>query len=183
MYLANGMKKRKMSSSTTAWMMPAIGVRPPLLMLVIVRAMAPVAGMPPKSGEARLATPCATSSVLELWWSPMTPSATVADSSDSMAPSTAMVIAGATRLFIVSHVITGTCTSGMALLTLKRSPMVSMLVMPAYCFRSRAAMVITMIATSEPGIFLLNFGVMAMIITLTTPTNEHQRSAVEKCCM
>jgi hypothetical protein len=44
-------------------------------------------------------------------------------------------------------------------------------------------MVITMIATSEPGIFLLNFGVMAMIITLTTPTNEHQRSAVEKCCM
>ena len=77
----------------------------------------------------------------------------------------------------------GTCTSGMALLTLKRSPMVSMLVMPAYCLRSRAAMVITMIATSEPGIFLLNFGVMAIITTLTMPTSEHHRSAVEKCCM
>ena len=33
------------------------GVRPPLLRLVAVRAMAPVAGMPPKSGEALLATP------------------------------------------------------------------------------------------------------------------------------
>lgn len=29
-------------------MMPATGVRPPLLMLVMVRAMAPVAGIPPK---------------------------------------------------------------------------------------------------------------------------------------
>ena len=130
MYLASGMRKRKMSSNTTAWMIPAIGVRPPLLMLVIVRAMAPVAGIPPKRGEARLATPWAISSVLELWWSPITPSATVAESSDSMAPSTAMVSAGGTRLFMVSHVIAGTCMSGMSLLTLKRSPMVSMVVTP-----------------------------------------------------
>ena len=35
------------------------GVRPPFLMLVAVRAIAPVAGMPPKSGDAMLATPCA----------------------------------------------------------------------------------------------------------------------------
>ena len=55
-----------MSSNTTACTIPAIGVRPPLLMLVIVRAMAPVAGIPPNIGEARLATPCATSSVFEL---------------------------------------------------------------------------------------------------------------------
>ena len=41
-----------MSNSTTAWMIPATGVLPPLLILVIVRAMAPVAGIPPKSGEA-----------------------------------------------------------------------------------------------------------------------------------
>ena len=51
--------------STAACMMPATGVRPPLLMLVIVRAMAPVAGIPPNSGDARLAMPWAISSVLE----------------------------------------------------------------------------------------------------------------------
>ena len=64
--------------------MPATGVRPPLLMLVIVRAIAPVAGIPPKIGEARFASPWAISSVLELLRSPMTPSATVAESSDSI---------------------------------------------------------------------------------------------------
>ena len=59
--------------------MPATGVRPPLLILVIVRAMAPVAGMPPNSGVSRLAAPCAISSVFESWRSPVTPSATVAE--------------------------------------------------------------------------------------------------------
>jgi hypothetical protein len=38
-------------------MMPAIGVRPPVLTLVVVRAMAPVAAKPPKSGAAMLARP------------------------------------------------------------------------------------------------------------------------------
>ena len=56
-YCASGMRNRKMSNSTTAWTMPATGVRPPLLILVIVRAMAPVAGIPPKRGEAILASP------------------------------------------------------------------------------------------------------------------------------
>ena len=37
-----------------------------LLMFAIVRAIAPVAGMPPKSGEAMFAIPCPISSVLEL---------------------------------------------------------------------------------------------------------------------
>ena len=74
----------------------------------------------------------------------------------------------------------GTCMLGISLLTLKRSPMVSIDVMPQYCFSSKAAIVMTMMATSEPGIFLLNLGVMAIIITLTIPTIEHQMSAVEK---
>ncbi len=65
--------------------MPATGVRPPFLTLVAVRAMAPVAGMPPNSGEAMLATPCATSSMLERCRPPIIPSATTADSSDSIA--------------------------------------------------------------------------------------------------
>ena len=89
-------KKRVMSSSVSAWTMPATGVRPPLLMLVAVRAMAPVAGMPPKSGEAMLATPCATSSMLERWRPPIMPSATTAERSDSIAPSAAMANAGPT---------------------------------------------------------------------------------------
>ena len=37
-----------------------------------------------------------------------------------------------------------------------------------------------MMATSDPGIFLLTFGVRAMMTTLRMPTMEHQRSAVEK---
>ena len=82
--------------------MPAMGERPPLLMLVMVRAMAPVAGMPPKSGEARLAKPWAISSVLELWWSPITPSATVAESRLSIAPRMAMVMAGVTSSLMVT---------------------------------------------------------------------------------
>ena len=39
--------------------MPATGVRPPFLTLVAVRAIAPVAGMPPKRPDAMLAMPCA----------------------------------------------------------------------------------------------------------------------------
>ena len=50
-------KRRRMRRSTMAWMMPATGVLPPLLMFVMVLAIAPVAGMPPKSGLARFATP------------------------------------------------------------------------------------------------------------------------------
>ena len=72
-------------------MIPATGVRPPLLILVMVRAMAPVAGMPPKKGTTMFAAPCAMSSVFELCLSPMTPSATIAESKDSMAPNIAIV--------------------------------------------------------------------------------------------
>ena len=42
----------------------AAGVRPPAFTLAAVRAMAPVAGMPPNSTEAMLPMPWATSSVL-----------------------------------------------------------------------------------------------------------------------
>ena len=68
-----------------------MGVRPPLLMFVIVLAMAPVAGIPPKKGTIKLATPCATNSMFELCFLPITPSATAAESNDSIAPNMAMV--------------------------------------------------------------------------------------------
>ncbi len=44
--------------------MPAMGVRPPAFTFAAVRAMAPVAGMPPKSTDAMLPMPWATSSSL-----------------------------------------------------------------------------------------------------------------------
>ena len=178
------MRNRNISNSTAACTIPAMGVRPPLLMLVIVRAMAPVAGIPPKIGDARLAIPWAISSVLESWRSPITPSATVAESSDSMAPSIAMVIAGETSPLITSHDSSGTWAPGSWLEIEKRSPMVSIELMPIYCFRSKAAIVITMMAISEPGNFrstLLiraTFGQRAMTATEPIPTAALHQSIV-----
>ncbi len=74
--------------------MPATGVRPPFFTFVAVRAIAPVAGIPPKSAEAMFATPCPTSSTFDLWRLPIMPSATTAESSDSIAASSATVTAG-----------------------------------------------------------------------------------------
>ena len=85
------------TSSVSACTMPATGVRPPFLTFVAVRAMAPVAGMPPKIGDAMFATPCATSSMFERWRPPIMPSATTAESSDSIAASSAIVKAGPIR--------------------------------------------------------------------------------------
>ena len=106
----------------------------------------------------------------------MTPSATVAESRLSMAPRMAMVNAGATRPLIVSHDNSGTTASGSSDEMLKRSPMVSMVVMPAYCFSSSTTMVITMMAISEPGMRLLNLGVVAMMAMLASPTPVLQGS-------
>ena len=135
MYCANGIRNSRISSSTTAWTIPATGVRPPLLMLVIVRAIAPVAGIPPNSGVTRLAAPCAISSVFESWRSPVTPSATVADSNDSMAPSTAIVTATGNRFLIASQFSSGTAAPGRLGRIVKRSPIVSMPSIPPYRFR------------------------------------------------
>ena len=77
--------------------MPETGERAPARMLVAVRAMAPVAGMPPNSGETMLAIPWATSSTLELWRSPVMPSATTAESMLSSAASMATVKAAGMR--------------------------------------------------------------------------------------
>lgn len=62
-------------------------------MLVAVRAIAPVAAMPPKNGATRFPTPCATSSASGSCLVPIMPSATTAQSSDSIAPSMAIAAA------------------------------------------------------------------------------------------
>src|SRR6185312_773189 len=93
-------------------MLPATGVRPPFLILVAVRAIAPVAGMPPNKEEQILATPWAINSVLERWFPPVIPSATTADNKDSMLPSMAMVNAALIRCCIVSKLTPGITGSG-----------------------------------------------------------------------
>ena len=69
--------------------MPDTGPCAPARTLVAVRAMVPVTQKPPKSPEPTLATPCATSSVFERCRRPVMPSATTAESSDSIEPSSA----------------------------------------------------------------------------------------------
>lgn len=59
---ANGAANRSTSNNTSACTMPAMGVFPPFLILVAVRAIAPVAGMPPKNGVTKLAIPWAINS-------------------------------------------------------------------------------------------------------------------------
>ena len=91
-----------------------------------------------------------------------------------------MVSAGETRLLMVSQFISGTCAEGSSLLMAKRSPIVSMVVTPANCLSSNATTVMMMMATSEPGIFLLKRGVMAMTTTLKMPIMAHHGSSDEK---
>ena len=59
--------------------------------MAAVLAMAPVAGIPPKHAEPILATPCATSSMLERCFDAIILSATTADKSDSIPANTAIV--------------------------------------------------------------------------------------------
>src|SRR5574344_297921 len=93
-----------------------------------------------------------------------------------MAPNTAIVTAGPTNPLMVSHERAGNVASGSSEWMLKRSPIVSMVVTPAYCLSNKAATVMIIIATNEPGTFLLTRGVSAMIMTLATPITVLQRS-------
>ncbi len=75
-----------------------------------------------------LARPWPISSVLELVREPVIPSATVDDSSDSMAPSIAMVKAEGSRALMVAMLSVKPWGCGMSVARApKRSPMVSML--------------------------------------------------------
>ena len=56
-YCARGMRKSKINKRIMACIIPDTGERPPLFIFVIVRAMAPVAGIPPNIGETMFAMP------------------------------------------------------------------------------------------------------------------------------
>src|SRR5216683_1377817 len=88
-FFTSGAANRTMASSVSAWIIPATGVLAPERTFVAVRAMAPVAGSPPKRGETMLATPWPINSTLGLCLSLLMRSETTADMSDSMAPSMA----------------------------------------------------------------------------------------------
>src|ERR1700737_2268317 len=68
---ASGAANSTITSSVRAWIIPATGVFAPERILVAVRAIAPVAGSPPKSGEKMLAMPWPTSSTFGLCLSPL----------------------------------------------------------------------------------------------------------------
>jgi hypothetical protein len=91
-----------------------LGVLPPFLILVAVLAMAPVTGMPPNNPEKIFEAPCATSSMFERCLPPIIPSATTAESKDSMLPSKAIAMAGCMSNLIVAKSMPG--TEGMEIL-------------------------------------------------------------------
>ncbi len=161
-------KNNVIRSSVTAWVMPATGVRPPFFTFVAVRAIAPVAGMPPKTGETMFATPCATSSMLERCRPPIMPSATTADSRDSIAASSAIVNAGP-----ASDATSGSVTCGSegcgrpAWIAPNRRAIVS-----TGRWKSWTSTVVTMSATNGPGMRRSSLGHTRMIVKVATATTS-----------
>ena len=89
---------RTTRTRTSEWTIAETRVRAPARTFTAVRAIAPVAGMPPKRGEARFASPCPNSSRSGSWRAVSDiPSATFADSRLSMAASAATAIAAPKR--------------------------------------------------------------------------------------
>ena len=143
---AKGIRNTSTATRTSACTMPAMGVRPPAFTFAAVRAIAPVAGMPPNNTDAMLPTPCATSSVLARWCALIMESATTQDSSDSMAAKMAIVAPFASWLRNSSKSSCGRWNSGSAPLMTYRSPMVFTLRL-----RPLTSAMPTKSATSEPG--------------------------------
>ena len=81
-------------------------------MLAAVLAIAPVAGIPPKSAEPTLPIPCATSSAFELCFEFIIPSATTHESKDSIAARTAIVNASGKTFFANPKFIEGKSKGG-----------------------------------------------------------------------
>ena len=100
---AYGIKTIKINNKVIECTIPAIGVLPPFLTFAAVRAIAPVAGIPPMRAEPILAAPCAISSIFGRCFEPIIPSDTTHERSDSTAASIAIVNASGTSVFIFSN--------------------------------------------------------------------------------
>ncbi len=113
-------------STKSACSIPDTGPREPARTLVAVRAMVPVTQKPPKSAEPTLAQPCAMSSALGRCCVPAIPSATTAERSDSMAPSSVKLTAHGSAARIASRSRAGRAGVGSIFgNSPKRVPMVS----------------------------------------------------------
>ena len=133
--------------------------------------------MPPNNGAAMFATPCATSSMLERCRPPIMPSATTAESSDSIPPSIAIVNAGPMSPFSIGRVTCGRLGRGnAALMAPKRLPMVS----TGMC-NSCTSAVVTISATNEPGMRRSSFGQTRMMTKVSTASPSAAGLSESKC--
>ena len=151
--------------SVMEWIIPAIGVRPPFLILAAVLAMAPVAGIPPKKAEPILPNPCAISSMLERWCELIILSATTQDNNDSIAANIAIVKPSGKAFLTVVKLMCAVWKTGSLLLIVYRSPIV-LTFNPINLTNN----ILTIIAISEPGIFSLIRGQITRMIRLISPT-------------
>ena len=170
------MRKSKIRSNVKAWTIPATGVRPPFLTLAAVRAIAPVAGIPPKRADMIFPTPWPTNSALERWLPPIMPSETTQERSDSIAARMAMVKAGEIIWRIKENDRSGTVKLGSPALMVYRSPMVLTGRWP------KATMaVVTKIATREPGIFWERRGQKIWMSRAKIPIARVAQLILERC--
>ena len=111
---AYGISTTRTSTRQIECIMPATGVLPPFLILAAVRAIAPVAGIPPKRAEPILPTPCATSSIFDLCFESIILSATTQDKRDSIAARIAIVNPSPATPLNVAKLKAGTLRVGSA---------------------------------------------------------------------
>ncbi len=166
---ASGASSTRTSRTVAAWASPATGLLPPWRMFVAVRAIAPVAANPPNRPAPRLATPWPTSSWLGSCLVPSMPSATVAESNDSMAPKSATATAGCSSPTRVPNVARGSANGGSPRgIPPKAEPMVAT---PSGCVRVTNTVAATR-ATMGDGTLLANgiFGQSATIRRLAIPS-------------
>ena len=117
--------------------------------MAAVLAIAPVAGIPPKSTDIKFPTPWATNSALDLCLLPVIPSDTTADSNDSIAANIAIVNAGNIISLTSENEIVGIVKLGSPALIVYKSPIVF-----TGNLKIATINVVTNIAIKEPGIFL-----------------------------
>ena len=164
---ARGMRNNTTSSRVRECTIPEMGVLPPFLILAAVLAIAPVAGIPPKQAEPILATPWATSSMLERCLELIILSATTAESRDSMPASSAMVRAFGSCARIISRERTEAFKvngGNPDRILSKAVPMVMTSNLPSLTIAA-----VTTTAIREPGIFLKTIGHRIKMASASTP--------------
>ncbi len=122
----NTLHPRMKSRTNSACIMPDSGLIAPARMLVAVRAIVPVTLIPPNKADTILASPCATSSMLERCLRPDMLSATFADSRLSTPPSSVNDRADGSSWRTSAHDSCGACGVGSPRgISPKRLPIVS----------------------------------------------------------